>query len=200
MKYSHINQITKDEIKKLVKEKVPEGRDLDYKRQINFSSDRNKKELLADVCSFANADGGVIIYGIEEGENEDSGLPKQIVGLPNNIDETIRSLDDSIKKSIEPALIGVLIESRKIDEKTVLILFIPQSPNSPHRVKFKNTNRFYKRYNANRDEIPIEELRKDFISKNNLTEKINNFRNERITKILSNKAPVTLPVTSKLVL
>ena len=66
MKYNNINQITENEIKKLIEEKVQEGTHLEYKREIKFSNDGDKKELLADVCSFSNFGGGTIIYGIEE--------------------------------------------------------------------------------------------------------------------------------------
>ena len=45
---------------------MQEGTHLEYKREIEFSNDRDKKELLADVCSLANSGGGVIIYGIED--------------------------------------------------------------------------------------------------------------------------------------
>ena len=200
MKYSHIDQITENEIKKLIEEKVPESVHLEYKREIKFSNDRDKTELLADVCSFANSGGGIIIYGIEEGKDENSGLPKQITGLTINIDETIRSLGESVRKGIEPVLIGLRIDSIKIDEKIVLILFIPRSSNLPHRVKFKNKNRFYKRADANRYEIPIEELRADFLKGSELSKRISEFRSERITKILSNDTPVALQAGPKLVL
>lgn len=200
MKYSHISQIMEDEIKKLVKGKVPENSHLEYKREIKFSSEPEKKELLADVCSFANSGGGAIIYGIEEGKGENSGLPEQITGLTDNIDETIRSLDESIRKGIEPVLVGVLIESRQIDEKKVLVLFIPKSSNFPHRVCFKNTKRFYKRANASKYEIPIEELKKDFLRGAELSKRISEFRSERITKILSNDTPIILQKYPKLAL
>ena len=203
MEYSHINQITEQEIKKLVEEKTPERRHLEYKREINFSSDPEKTDLLADVCSFANSGGGIIIYGIEEEKdenNKNSGLPKNITGLKINTDETIRSLNESIRKSIEPALMDVRIDLRKIDDKTVIVLFVPQSPLFPHRVKFKNKNRFYKRADANRYEIPIEELRKDFLGGAELFKRISEFKSERITKILSNDTSIILQKYPKLVL
>ena len=84
MKYVSIDQITESEIKTLVKEQVQESTHLEYKREITFSSDADKKELLADVCSFANSGGGTILYGIEEEKSDNgrnSGIPKQITGL-----------------------------------------------------------------------------------------------------------------------
>ena len=203
MKYSHINQVTENEIRKLIEAKVPEDMCLEYKKEVKFSNDAEKKELLADVCSFANSEGGVIIYGIEETKDEsgkNSGLPSQIINLKINADEVIRSLEESIRKSIEPALIGLNIVSRKIDGKIILILFIPKSSNLPHRVKFKGINKFWKRANANRYEIPIEELREDFLGGAELSKRISEFRSERVTKILSNDIPIVLHKYPKLVL
>ena len=55
------------EIKRLVDEKDPEDTYLDYKGKESLSNTpANKKELIKDVSSFANAGGGRIIYGIKE--------------------------------------------------------------------------------------------------------------------------------------
>ena len=195
MKYSNINQITENEIRILIQEQVQENTHLEYKREIKFSNDREKKELLADVCSFANSGGGIILYGIEEEKSEDgknTGAPKQITGLLLNIDEAKRSLDESIKRSIEPVLIGLNINSIKVDNKTLLVIFIPHNSSPPHRVTFKGSNKFWKRANVNKYEIPIEELRHDFLKGAELSKRISVFRSERITKILSNDTPVLL--------
>ena len=202
MKYSHIDQITADEIKSLVENKVPEDKHLEYKREIEFSSDKNKKKVLADVCSFANSSGGVIIYGVgdEEDDNKkNTGIPK-LTGLKINIDETKRQLEESIRKNIEPVLIGFSSVSREIGGKQVLVLFIPKSSISPHRVSFKGSNKFYKRGGASKYEIPIDELRNDFLSGSELSKKISEFRSERVTKILSDDTPVPLIDGPKLVL
>ena len=193
MRYSNIDQITTEEINSLIENQVPEGQHIEYKREFKFDTDANKKELLADVCSFANSGGGIILYGIEEEKdenNKNTGLPKQITGLTINIDETIGSLDESIRKNIEPVLIGSKIESREAKEKTLLVLFIPRSSNHPHRVTFKGSKKFYKRYGTSKDEIPIEELQNDFLRGRELSKRISEFRSERITKILSNETPV----------
>ena len=203
MKYSHINQITENEIKKLLKEKVPESSHLEYKRELSFSNDKEKKEFLADVCSFASAEGGTVLYGIEDEKDDNgknSGIPKQIIGLKINTDEVIRSLDESIRKGIEPTLIGIKIEERKIDGKTILVLFIPVSSNPPHRITFKGKNEFWKRGNGLKYKIPIEELRADFLKGSKLSKRISEFRSERITKILSNDTPVALQAGPKLIL
>ena len=176
---------------------------MEYKREFKFSDDKDKKEMLAHICAFASAEGGAILYGIEDEKDDsgkNSGIPKQIIGLKINTDEVIRSLDESIRKSIEPTLIGIRIEERIIDGKTVLVLFIPVSSNPPHRVIFKGKNEFWKRGNGLKYKIPIEELRADFLKGSELSKRISEFRSERIMKILSNDTPVILQTYPKLVL
>ncbi|MBI4830971.1 MAG: ATP-binding protein [Candidatus Lindowbacteria bacterium] len=76
------------DLQELVQNKVPEGKNIEYKRMLPANSDDNKKEFLADVSSFANASGGHLLYGIRA----ESGIPAEIIGLkgvPDN--EKLRS-------------------------------------------------------------------------------------------------------------
>ena len=47
---------------------VAEAPDLDYKRDQYTSSDKDKKSLSCDVAALANANGGVLIVGMDEDE------------------------------------------------------------------------------------------------------------------------------------
>lgn len=42
---------------------IPEGRYVDYKQNLDLSSGDKRREFVKDIVGFANADGGVIIYG-----------------------------------------------------------------------------------------------------------------------------------------
>ena len=53
-----------------------EGKSLDYKRDLVGSTDANKKEFLYDASSFANSQGGYLIFGMDEA----NGLPSRIGG------------------------------------------------------------------------------------------------------------------------
>ena len=56
-------QITYSVIEQFVQEKWPEGKSVDYKRDIYGNRDEDKKELLKDVSSFANTRGGLSPQG-----------------------------------------------------------------------------------------------------------------------------------------
>jgi integrase len=60
---AHIQQIIADQIE--------EGQRLEYKRELDLSggSDRQRKEAAKDASGMANAQGGLIIYGIDEQEH-----------------------------------------------------------------------------------------------------------------------------------
>src|SRR3954451_17276289 len=61
-----VQGISKDDIDALVADEVREGRTLDYKEKLPGNADKDKKEFLADVSSFANAGGGDMIFGVVE--------------------------------------------------------------------------------------------------------------------------------------
>ena len=54
------------DINRFVQEKWSEGKTVDYKRDSYGSKDEDKKELLKDVSSFANSQGGDILIGVDE--------------------------------------------------------------------------------------------------------------------------------------
>ena len=60
-------EYTEKDIISLIKNKAEESINLDFKSSDSLGSEPSKKkELSKDVSSFANSDGGIIIYGIEE--------------------------------------------------------------------------------------------------------------------------------------
>jgi hypothetical protein len=69
-----VSQINDEDILYLLNNEVTESKLLDYKLQIP----EDTKELCADITAFANTDGGVIVYGIEEKkENGKNILPSE---------------------------------------------------------------------------------------------------------------------------
>ena len=75
---------------------------VDYKRELNrLKTDDGKSELLADVCSFANAYGGHLLLGI----NAKKGVPSGIVGVEcDDADAEILRMADLIRAWSEPRL------------------------------------------------------------------------------------------------
>lgn len=182
----------------LVDNQVSESKTIDYKESLPGNSDSDKKEFLADVSSFANAAGGYLIYGMRE----NSGIASEICGLGSiNADAEIRRLESIIRDGIKPRIPG--LSSRAIPLRTsgtAIIIHIPMSWASPHMVAFKNDSKFYSRNSAGKYQLDVSELRAAFMLSETTTERIRNFRIERLSKIIAGETPVRLVSAPKIVL
>lgn len=166
----------------LIENKVTENLFLEYKKLLNLDTDEQKRELCKDISSFANSEGGIIIYGV----SEKNGYPDAINGLnvnPNEEELRIRQILDS---GIFPKLIGlefkwIQIDNSKIDNYILLIKINP-GINAPYQVIYKKLNKFYKRKGAQVIEMDWLELKNSFTI-DNIFEKIVRFRNKRIKKL-----------------
>ena len=75
-----IDQITEADLGDLVKAGLAERKTLDYKRQLPDTNDVGKRELLADVSSFANTAGGDLVFGMTESAGAPTGIPGVQIG------------------------------------------------------------------------------------------------------------------------
>lgn len=182
-----IEEITIDDIESLVNNSVCENKHLDYKRELHIDTDSDKKEFLADISSFANSNGGDIVFGIEEDNIEK--VPTKIVGIPyENDDVLIRKLEDFIRQSIQPIILNIEYKVIEIaDNKCILIIRVPQSLIAPHRVEYKGHNKFFTRNNKGKYQMDVNELRLSFNSGLDLEKRIDDFKMSRYYEILSNK-------------
>lgn len=185
-----IHSITETDLEELLTNQVAEGKTIEYKASLPQSSDEAKKELLADVSSFANTAGGHLIYGIKE----DKGLPMEISGLSlSDTDAEKLRIDNIIRDGVSPRIQGIGIEPVKLKNGTVaLVIYVPQSWSSPHMVSFKSSSRFYARNSAGKYQLDVQEIRQAFLLSETASEKIRNFRLERIAKIGASETPIQL--------
>lgn len=70
----NINSIELEDIFNLIKEQKDEDKFLEYKRQMDNGE---KEKILKTICGFANANGGLFIYGLKE----ENGQPKEVAGV-----------------------------------------------------------------------------------------------------------------------
>ncbi len=193
-----INQIAEEDLHALLDNSVQEGKTIEYKRLLPGSSDSAKKEFLADVSSFANASGGDLIYGIAES----GGIPEEVAGLTiGNIDLEISRLESILRDGIEPRIISVDISTVSLsNSKTALIIRIPKSWIGPHRVCYRGHDKFYSRSSNGKYPLDVAELRVAFNLSETITEKVRNFRRDRISDIFANETPVPFYENPKIVL
>lgn len=194
----NIEEIDKDYLDHLIKEEVIEKRNLEYKKTLPESNKISKKEFLADVSSFANADGGIIIYGI----GSEEGIPKKLEGININIiDREKARLENMLRDGISPRILGINISPVFINKsEVVLIISIPKSWNSPHCITYDDYGRFYTRNNTGKYRMDVSELRIAFNLSETLIERIKHFRDDRISRIYANETPMFFNDNAKVAL
>jgi hypothetical protein len=173
----------------LIAAQVPEGKTVDYKAELPGMSDGAKKDFLADLCSFANAGGGHMIYGMTEAE----GLPTKLAGLSDDIDQAILRLESMARYGIRPPIPGLEIVRVNLSGGAgAVVVRIPRSWNAPHQVIFQKDFRFYTRGSAGKQHLDVDELRRIVLQSQEVGERIRQFRAGRIAAILANETPVEL--------
>ena len=193
-----VSRLTEADLLALISDKEPEGKTLEYKRELPGKADGDRKEFLYDASSLANTRGGDLIFGMDEAD----GLPTRLVGIAGvNPDEEILQLEQMLRSGIRPALNGV--ESARVDLASgsfAFVMRIPKSWNPPHQVTFQNAFRFYARDTNGKYQIDVEELRSIYAVSASIADRVREFRAERISRIAGGDAPVGLLGNGNLVL
>ncbi|MBO6755994.1 MAG: ATP-binding protein [Roseibium sp.] len=175
------------DINQLVADAQQEGRNIEFKREMYGNADKDRKEFLKDVSSFANSAGGQLIIGIDE----DEGVATAVRAVEGNADNQLLRLEGMARAGIEPRIVGLRMHHVQMAENQhVYIVRVPKSWNPPHRVSFKNSNRFYLRSSAGSHEADVEELRALFTNGAEMHERMTEYIVERTELILENNGIV----------
>lgn len=154
------DQLGESELASLVTNRVTEGRSLEFKRELPGGSDADLKEFLADVTSLANAQGGDLVFGIED----EDGTATALLGMTvDDIDAAMLRLENILRDGVEPRISGVRLRWISLSSgKGALVLRVPGSLAAPHRLRFRNSGRFYTRNSRGKYEMDTHELRVAF--------------------------------------
>jgi hypothetical protein len=133
---------TIQDIEALIRDRVQEHIHLDYKDSSAIGDDR-RHEISKDVSAFANSDGGVLIYGVEEDQH--SHLPIRIDGGIDDQRFSREWLEQIIMSKVTPIIDGVRIIPISVGPgKSLYIVEVPKSHRAPHQAADK---KYYKRNN-----------------------------------------------------
>lgn len=156
-----IDAIAVADIQGLVDRRVPEGRSLEYKRDLPGPRDDDVKEFLADVTALANSHGGDLIFGIGEADGAAESL--HVIDLLG-VDKVVQRFEDLLKDGVEPRLSGVRIRAVPMTvEGCVVVVRVPASLSAPHRVIAKKSARFWARHSQGKYEMDTHQLRQAFL-------------------------------------
>lgn len=155
--FSELPADLKQYLQNLINDGAEENQYLEFKAAGALKKeDKLKAELGKDISAFANADGGRIIYGLEESNNKATAF-SFIDGDLITKEYIEQVIGDQIKRPIS----GILIDPVRIDDdmkKTVYIITIPRSNHAPHKCK----KGFYKRQNFRSIEMEEYEIRESY--------------------------------------
>lgn len=159
---------TIERVNSLIKEEVEEDIHLEYKAADALAlTDGKKNEVSKDVSSFANSDGGVIIYGVLEYTGDKRYKPEKINPI-NRKEISKETLEQIINHKISPRIHNILIYPIIIDQtksdEVVYVVEIPKG-STAHQAADK---RYYRRYNF--QSIPMDDWEiKDIINRQERT-------------------------------
>lgn len=159
---------------------------IDYKKTFSVNEvpkeqkQHEQAEFRSDVCSFANANGGYLIFGVKE----EKGIAKELLGitLPNNNPDKFELELKNYLQPIKPRVPYYKIKYVEVQEnKYIVILFIQHDSFAPyiHLVEQQNY-RAFKRSGNSKAVIEYQELKRMFEQSNVIEKEISIFRKDRI--------------------
>src|SRR3990172_4919628 len=176
-----ISDVKQHDIETLVSAGTLESRYLEYKEALPGGSEADKHELLADVSAFANASGGVILFGIKESE----GRPVLVVGIQDpNIDGQVLGLEEILRSGLDPRLPGVKVHPVPLaNSMHAIAVAIPRSWRQPHMVSFRGSSKFYARGSAGKYIMDTNEIRASVLASEGLVSRIREMHARRCAEI-----------------
>lgn len=123
-----INEITFKDIEAFCNEELEEDIRLEYKREIE-----NSKKIAKEIAAFANTYGGLLLIGVEEGDDRKPKLPLCGIDYTDGLHEKITSI---AFKGIYPPVFPE-IQVCKLDTdttKAIIVVRTIESKDTPHRI------------------------------------------------------------------
>ncbi len=147
-----VQSLALEDVQQLITDEVPEGQTIEYKATLPEEEGRKdpwfttgkkigkyaRDELLAEAVAFANADGGIVVVGMEETDDHPK-RAKKIKPLPKCHDLASR-LGLAARDCIDPQIPGIEIwgiETHKRPKGGVVVIRVSPSRITLHRLKTK---------------------------------------------------------------
>jgi hypothetical protein len=185
MYYNDFSKITDADILGLMNNNVIEQKTLEYKRQLPDKSNENEKiKILQCISSFANSEGGLIIFGMKENEN---GEASELINIETQTDEDFQRFQNMIKDRIVPRITPPELKALIVNEKKIYLMMIFPSFSKPHFVKDNCV--FYGRNSNGKYMLDVGDIRNLFFQSKNAEEQFENFKMQRIMKLKSGNFP-----------
>ena len=187
---NRFNEVNQGFFESLILNGIEENIHLDYKEQLG-----NNAEIAKDLSSFANSDGGIIIYGIREEENK----PTEII--PLNQPNLREKIDLIARNGIDPSLdIRILPVDININGNRgqVFLIYIPRKYPILHQAKKKG--KYYKRTEFTSSPMSNSEIRTAFNLAYKFEERINSVYQKRLNDLNKGEYHINIPSPARLLI
>lgn len=187
-----LEEITVEQIQRLIDSGSPEKKELEFKRQLDPGNRGHKETFLAEVTSFANTTGGDLLIGVPDPEDVDVEDDAELWWITDfDRDEYKLDWENIIRTGTQPRLRSHEIRTlpNPDGEGFIAIVRVRQSTVSPHRVTLGLKKPFYARNSAGKYPLDVEQLREKFIEQYRLTEQVEQFLADRIAKMRAADTP-----------
>lgn len=165
----------------LVEEAVHESRHLEFKRELPHKGDSSMVPFTLEVCAFANAGGGYIVYGIDEtpiAEQGQGGIASGIVPIFDDMDAAINRLSNFVHSRIQPQIavaMKAVPTGPTLQDGFTLVIRVPSSMKTPHAVVDGVTHKFPIRVSRGINYMDSSEIRRAMVQAESATENIHRF-------------------------
>lgn len=168
---------------------------LDYKLNFSFlegskndpKREKHIAEFRSDVCAFANADGGYLVYGIRD----DKGMATEIVGItiPENDTDQFELSRKNNLSVIMPKIPSIRFRFIQLKNgKYLVILHVQKDFYTPYiHVHGEINYRIFKRVGNGKQCVGYAELKNLFNHSLSIEKEIRRFREDRILEYKSNE-------------
>ena len=180
------DQIQLRDIERLRDSEVPEGRTIEYKDEDPTSSNEAKRDFRESITSFANTEGGDLLYGVKADKTKAIivNTPGLIVTSPDQFELALnQTLRDRVDPRIQP------VQYRWVDMgggKCVVVIRVQQSWTAPHAAtKF---GAYFQRTSKGKQSMDAHELRNAFLLAGRAEERFEKFCSERHSVLLGEQS------------
>ena len=137
-----------EDILNLINADVQEGTYLEFKDAGAFYKEQRrgancKEEIGKDISAFANSDGGIIIYGLHEGKNQQAEKITYIDSIQFSKDWLQAVIEGNTKRPVTDLIIHPVLNPENSNEQ-IYVVVIKASAHAPHMAM---DGKFYRRNN-----------------------------------------------------
>jgi len=166
-----------NDLRTMMADGIREGTGLEFKLEMyHRRNPEHTREMLRDIAAIANAEGGVLIIGMEE---DGQGTAQQLVPVPEAEAEANRLVHLCLTHIAEriPGLRALRIP---IGGGDVVVVRVPRSYRRPHMITFEGMTDFWIRHDRQKSRMSIAELRTAATSTEGAEMKAQEFSDSRI--------------------